>query len=459
MRERPVRARMAPSPTGFAHLGSARTALFNLLFARSRGGRFVLRIDDTDLERSRPDYEAAIYESFHWLGLAWDEGPDAGGALGPYRQSERLDIYREEAARLIATGAAYRCYCTPAELTAERERANRERRPYRYSRRCLVDPPKNRQEFATRFRIPEGETVFDDLVRGEVRFDNAIIGDPIIVKSNAWPVYNFASPVDDALMQITHVFRGEEHLSNTPIQLMILDALGYPRPEAFAHLPVIVGQDGKKLSKRLHPEMRIGLYQERGYLPEAVLNYLALLGWNPGTDQEIFSFDELVAVFDVSRLQKAGARFDWDRLDWINGHYIRRLADDELAERLRPFLPDLPEATIRAAAPALKERLPRLQKAAEFLAYLEQAPPPPELPDEQRTMLRAAADRLESADWTAPAIMTALEEVRETNGWSRRKFFEPIRAAVAGGDSPPIDHTLALLPRPEALARMRRVLV
>src|SRR5215471_1559548 len=224
------RVRMAPSPTGYVHLGSARTALFNLLFARATRGSFVLRVDDTDLERNRQDYEQAIYEGFHWLGLDWDEGPDVGGPLGPYRQSERLDAYREHAARMLQTGAAYRCFCTPEELAAERAAAERERRPYKYSRRC-----------------------FTDLIRGELRFDHANLGDPVLVKSNGWPVYNFASPVDDALMQITHVFRGEEHLSNTPYQLIILDALGYDRPAAYAHLPVIVGRDGKKLSKRLHP--------------------------------------------------------------------------------------------------------------------------------------------------------------------------------------------------------------
>ena len=459
MPERPVRARMAPSPTGFVHLGSARTALFNLLFARSRRGSFVLRVDDTDLERNRPDYEEAIYDGLHWLGLSWDEGPDVGGPFGPYRQSERLDRYREHAARLIAAGAAYRCYCTPEELRAERAQAERERRPYRYSRRCLVDPPKHRQEFTVRLQVPEGETSFEDLVRGQLRFDNATIGDPVIVKSNGWPVYNFASPVDDALMEITHVFRGEEHVPNTPVQLMILDALGYARPEAFAHLPVIVGKDGKKLSKRLHPETRLSLYRELGYLPEALVNYLALLGWNPGTEREIFGLDELVAAFDIGRVQRSSAQFDWDKLDWINGQYIRRLSDEELAERLRPFLPDLPEATVKAAAPALKERLPRLEKAAHFLAYLRQPPPAPELRDDQRAMVRAALDRLEKVEWAPATIMSALDEVREEHGWGRGRFFTPIRESVAGRESPPIDHTLALLPKPEALGRMRRVLV
>jgi len=449
--------RIAPSPTGYVHLGSARTALFNLLFARASGGSFVLRVDDTDLDRNRPDYEQAIYDGFHWLGLEWDEGPDVGGPYGPYRQSERLDRYREDAARMLKTGTAYRCFCTPEELAAERAAAELAHRAYKYSRRCLTDPPK-RTAFTVRLFVPEGETTFTDLIRGDLRFDHANLGDPVLVKSNGWPVYNFASPVDDAFMHITHVFRGEEHLSNTPYQLMVLDALGYSRPVAYAHLPVIVGKDGKKLSKRLHPEVRLGLYQERGYLPEALLNYLALLGWNPGTEREIFSFDELVQAFDITRVQRANAMFDWDKLDWLNGQYIRALSDAELAERLRPFLPDLPFDTIRAAAPALKERLPRLDKAAELLAYLQEPPPPPELKDGQREMLRAALDSLQPVDWTPTAIHAALEDVGAAHGWSRAKLYTPIRESVAGRISPPLEHTLALLPKPEALARISRVL-
>jgi glutamyl-tRNA synthetase len=455
MLQRP-RVRMAPSPTGYVHLGSARTMLYNVLFARSRGGCVVLRIDDTDLGRSQPEYEQAIFDGFRWLGLSWDEGPDVGGPYGPYRQSERLDYYREHAARLLQSGAAYRCYCTPEELAAERAEAERQRRPYRYSRRCLVNPPRGRQEFAVRLRVPEGETTFTDLIRGEVTVANGAIGDPVIVKSNGWPTYNFASPVDDALMEITHVFRGEEHLSNTPVQLMVLDALGYPRPQALIHLPVIVGKDRKKLSKRHHPEVRLSLYQELGFLPEALVNYLALLGWNPGTDQEIFSFEELVQAFDTSRIQRASAMFDWDKLEWINGQYIRRLSDQELARRLEPYLANLPAATIAAAAPALKERLPYLSRAAELLAYLYTPPTPPHLDHTQQEMLHAACERLKAVEWAPEPLEAALEELRLERGWSRGKLYTPIREAVAGRVSPPLHYTLALLPKEEALARLQR---
>jgi len=365
-----VRVRIAPSPTGFAHLGTASTALYNVLFARANGGTFVLRIDDTDADRNRPEYEAVIYESLHWLGLDWDEGPDKGGPYGPYRQSERVDRYKQDAARLLAEGKAYRCYCTPEELDAERKQAQAEKRPYKYSRRCLTNAPTGRTEFTVRFKVPGGDVRFTDMIRGEMAFDSRLIGDFILVKSDGYPTYQFASPVDDALMKISHVIRGEEHLSNTPYQLMIVDALGYARPLAYAHMPLILAKDGSKLSKRKHPESNLMLYREKGYLPEALINYLALLGWNPGTSQEIFSFDELVRQFSFDRVQHAGARFDWEKLNWINGEYIRRLDDEELARRLQPFLPQLDETVIRRAVPPLKTRMTKLADAAELLGHL-----------------------------------------------------------------------------------------
>src|SRR6266566_168074 len=352
-----VRVRIAPSPTGFAHLGTASTALYNVLFARPRQGAFALRIDDTDLERNRPEYEALIYEGLHWLGLDWDEGPDKGGSCAPYRQSERLDIYKEHAAKLLTEQKAYRCYCTQEELEAERRQAQFEKRPYKYSRRCLTNPPTDRTEFAVRFKVPGGKVVFTDMIRGEMTFDAELLGDFILMKSDGYPTYQYASPVDDAVMKITHVIRGEEHLSNTPYQLMLIDALGYQRPRAYAHMPLILAHDGSKMSKRKHPELNLMLYREQGYLPEALLNYLALLGWNPGTSQEIFSFDELVGVFSFERVQHGGARFDWEKLNWINGEYIRAFDDEELARRIKPFVSQVDEATLQRAVPALKTRL------------------------------------------------------------------------------------------------------
>ncbi len=453
-----VRVRIAPSPTGFAHLGTASSALYNLIFARANGGTFVLRIDDTDIERNRPEYEQVIYEGLHWLGLDWDEGPDKGGPVGPYRQSERLDIYKEHAARLIAGGKAYRCYCTAEELDAERKQAQAEKRPYKYSRRCLINPPQGRDEFTVRFKVPGGEVKFTDMIRGEMSFDSGLIGDFIIVKSDTYPTYNYASPVDDATMKITHVIRGEEHLSNTPYQLMVIDALGYARPEAYAHMPLILANDGSKMSKRKHPELNLLLYREQGYLPEALLNYLALLGWNPGTSQEIFSFDELVRVFSFERVQHGGARFDWDKLTWINGEYIRALSDDELARRLQPFLPQLDEATIRRAAPALKTRITKLADAADLLDYLWTDPSPPALDPDAAGRVRAAMEALKDVSWEPAAIHDTLMGVVEKSGLGPNKTFMPIRQALTGKKiSPPIDYTLALLPKEVALSRLAKV--
>lgn len=450
--------RIAPSPTGFAHLGTASTALYNVLFARASGGTFVLRIDDTDVERNRPEYEALIYESLHWLGFDWDEGPDKGGPDGPYRQSERLDLYKEHAARLLTEGKAYRCFCTPEELDAERKQAQAEKRAYKYSRRCLTNPPEGRSEFTVRFKVPGGEVKFKDMIRGEMSFDADLIGDFIIVKSDGFPTYNFASPVDDAAMKITHVIRGEEHLSNTPYQLMLVDALAYPRPVAYAHMPLILAKDGSKMSKRKHPEMNLALYREQGYLPEALVNYLALLGWNPGTSQEIFTFDELVDAFSFDRVQHAGARFDWDKLNWINGEYIRRLDDEELARRLRTFLPKLEEATIRRAVPALKTRMTKLADAADLLEYLWTDPPAPTLDAEAVDFIRAAIAALKDVQWEPAAIHETLMAVVDAAGAKPNKVFMPIRLAVTGKKiSPPIDHTLALLPKDVAISRLQRV--
>jgi glutamyl-tRNA synthetase len=453
----PVRVRIAPSPTGFAHLGTASTALYNLLFARQNSGAFVLRVDDTDLERNRPEYELLIYESLHWLGLDWDEGPDKGGPCQPYRQSERLDIYKEHAARLLNEKKAYRCYCTREELDAERKQAQLEKRPYKYSRRCLTNPPQGRTEFAVRFFVPGGEIVFNDMIRGEMKFDANLIGDFIIVKSDGHPTYQFASPVDDAVMKITHVIRGEEHLSNTPYHLMLIDALGYQRPTAYAHMPLILAPDGAKLSKRKHKETNLILFREQGYLPEALLNYLALLGWNPGTEKEIFTFDELLNEFSFERVQHAGARFDWEKLDWINGQYIQALDDDELTARLLPFLPQLDEKTIRRAAPALKTRLKKLAQAAELLDYLWTDPLPPVLDAESAERVRVAAAAVQDVPWEPEPIHEALMAVVEKSGAGPNKTFMPIRLAVTGKKiSPPIDYTLALLPKEVALLRLER---
>src|SRR5256886_13572596 len=433
-----VRVRIAPSPTGFAHLGTASTSLYNVLFARANSGVFVLRVDDTDIQRNRDKYRRVIYEALHWPGPERDEGPDKGGDHGPYRQSERLDIYKQHANRLLEAKNAYPCYCRAEELDAERKQAQLEKRAYVYSRRCLDNPPAGRTEFALRFHVPGGKVRFNDMVRGEVSFDSGLFGDFIIVKSDGYPTYNFASPIDDATMAITHVIRGEEHLPNTPYQLLVIDALGYARPRAFAHMPLILAPDGGKLSKRKHPEANLMLYREQGYLPEAMVNYLALLGWNPGTERETFTLDELVAEFTFDRVQHGGARFDRKELDWINGEYIRSLEDDDLTARLKTFLPDLDEATIARAAPALKTRLRVLGEAKALLEYLWADPTAPELSPEDRQRVKAAAVALSLVqEWEPVPIPDVLMQVVESSGLGPNATFLPIRLAVTGQKIPP----------------------
>jgi len=332
-----TRVRFAPSPTGSLHVGGARTALFNYLLARKGGGSFIVRVEDTDVARSTRASEAEVLADLRWLGLAWDEGPDAGGAVGPYRQSERGELYGRLAAQLMAEGKAYPCFSTEAELEAKREAAEAAGRPPQYdgtwrdadaevvaAKMAAGDP------YTTRFRVPNGSrVVIDDAVRGEVAWDaNATVGDFILTRSTGVPVYNFCVAVDDATMGVSTVVRAEEHLTNTLRQVLILEALGFP-PPAYAHVSLILGADRAKLSKR-HGATSVTQFREEGYLPEAMTNYLALLGWNDGSERELYTLPELVDAFDLSRVTKSPAVFDGDKLRWMNGQYVRALPDDRL---------------------------------------------------------------------------------------------------------------------------------
>src|SRR5438067_11530275 len=325
-----VRVRFAPSPTGSLHVGNVRTALFNWLFARQQGGKFILRIEDTDVERSEARYEDQLLGDLHWLGLDWDEGPDIGGPHAPYRQSDRLGIYREYAERLLSDGKAYLCFCTAEELERERQLAMSESRTAIYSGKCLKLDKEEAQRrraasdpCAIRLKIPEHPIKFHDMVRGEVEFSNEAISDPIIVRSSGMPVYNYVVVIDDIEMKITHVIRGDDHLSNTPKQVALYEALSAPVPE-FAHLSTILGSDRERLSKR-HGATSVANFREMGILPEALMNYLALLGWAPsGGDREIFSKDELIKEFSLERVNAAPAVFDFTKLYWINRHYIKQ---------------------------------------------------------------------------------------------------------------------------------------
>ncbi|MGB9766782.1 MAG: glutamate--tRNA ligase [Sulfurihydrogenibium sp.] len=337
------RVRFAPSPTGYLHLGNARTALFNYLFAKHEGATFILRIEDTDLERSKKEYEEMLIQDLKWMGLEWDEGPDKGGPYGPYRQSERLDIYHQYAKKLLETGHAYFCYCTEEELEKEREKAIAEGKPYRYSGKCRNLTQQEREELEAkglkpviRFKVPDKTVVFEDIIRGHVEIDTKEFGDFVIVRQDGMPVYNFVVVIDDALMKITHVIRGEDHLSNTPKQIVIYEALGFDIPQ-FAHLPIILGEDRTKLSKR-HGAVSVRALKDDGFLSEAVFNYLSLLGWHPKDEREVLPKEEIISQFRIEDVNKSPAIFDRTKLRWMNGVYIREILDlDELTKRAVEF--------------------------------------------------------------------------------------------------------------------------
>ena len=338
-----VRVRFAPSPTGYLHIGGARTALFNYLFAKKQKGKFILRIEDTDVARCKPEYEKDLFESLRWLGIEWDEGPDIGGEFGPYRQSERGEIYKKYLEKLLKEEKAYYCFCSKEELEAQRQYFLSLGQAPRYSGKCANLPKKivekylrEGKSFVIRFKTPSKKIAIEDLIRGKVEFDTSLLGDFTIAKNLTSPLYNFACVVDDFEMRISHIIRGEEHLSNTPKQILLQQALGFYHPK-YAHLPLILAPDRSKLSKR-HGAVSVSDFRKMGYLPEAILNFIALLGWNPGTEREIFSLPSLIKEFSLERIQKSGAVFNIKKLDFLNGFYIRQKSIEKLTELCIPYL-------------------------------------------------------------------------------------------------------------------------
>lgn len=475
-----VRVRIAPSPTGNLHVGNARTALYNYLFARQLNGTFILRIDDTDAKRSsEADIEGVLY-SFRWLGLTWDEGYAAGGDLGPYRQSERLPLYQSQAEQLLANGQAYPCWCTPQELDELRKQAQRERRPFRYPQTCLQLSAAERQArersgdpYVVRFQSPRDGTVeFTDLVRGDLKVDAAELDDLVIVRTDGMPTYNFASVIDDSQMEITHVIRGADHLYNTHRQIPIAQALGFARP-AFAHLPLLTNPDRTKLGKRSGAVL-VGDYANQGYLPEAVVNFLALLGWNPGDTREVFSLDELVAAFSLERVNRANAVFELQKLVWLNGVYIRSLSVEDLSERSVPFLVDagivdpckLDRTYLRDAVALEQERLKNLVEAPAVLDFFfaeEVTPEPKQLVAKKQTP-EASLRALEHvhrqlaalAEWELAPIEACLRGIAVELGWKAGQLFMPIRVAITGKTAtPPLFETMEVLGRERTLSRLK----
>ena len=383
---REVRTRFAPSPTGDLHVGNIRTALFDWAYAKHTGGKLIFRIEDTDRERVTDEYIARAVETMKWLGLQWDEGPEVGGPYGPYLQSQRLAIYTEWAERFLAQGDAYRCYCTPEELEVRREKQRELNQAPGYDGQCrnLTEDQISRFESegrkpTIRMRMPDGETRFTDLIRGEVVFDHKYVPDFVLMRGDGSPLYTLAVAVDDVLMKVTHILRGEDLLSSTPRQIRVYQAMGVTTEEfpAFAHLPFVMGQDNAKLSKR-NGEVSIAWYREEGFLPEAICNYLALLGWSPGDDRENISMEELVQLFTVERVNSSPARFDMKKLEAINGDKIRALTLEDFLARALPFLvqagvikgEDKEVALVKRALPLIQERIARMKEVVPMLRFL-----------------------------------------------------------------------------------------
>jgi glutamyl-tRNA synthetase len=483
-----IRVRIAPSPTGPLHLGTARTALFNALYARRTGGTFILRLEDTDVARSTIAYEADIIAGLQWLGITWDEGPDAGGGedhgpYGPYRQMLRLERYAAAAAELLARDLAYPCFCTPEELDADRKAQEAAHLPPKYVGRCATLTAEERaartaegRPAATRFRVPPGVIAFDDAVRGRVEIDTTNLGgDFVIVRGDGTPLYHFVVVVDDAAMRISHVIRGEDHISNTPKHILLFRALGYPEP-VFAHLPLILNADRTKMSKR-KSQTAVSDYIAEGFIHEALVNYLALLGWSTGTEEEVLSFDEIAARFDLEHVQKGGAVFDRERLEWLNGQWIRRLDDDDLVARLLPFLeaekvagridrtPTADE--VRVLLPMIRERLPILGAVGDLIGFLwlDRLIVDPALLVPKRWDAATTLDALSEArtviagtgavSFEADELEPPLRALAEERGWKAGDLFMAIRVAVTGRTAtPPLFDTLVALGRDRALARL-----
>lgn len=474
------RLRMAPAPSGFLHLGNIRTFLFDYLYARGHEGTLILRVEDTDAARSGPEAESYIGDSLHWLGIEWDEGPDVGGPHGPYRQSERERLHREAARELLSLGKAYDCFCTEAELEAERREQQARGQAPRYSRRCLHLTDVETESFRTegrvpaiRFRVPEGlEVAWDDLVYGRISFRSDDIGDFIILRANGAPIYNLANVVDDHGMEITVGLRSQSHLSNTPRQIMLYQALGWA-PPAFAHVPDVNDKQGRKMGKRFGAK-GVPEYRSEGYLPEAIVNYLALLGWSPPDEEEFLSLDELKARFSFDRVQRSNAAFDDERLQWFNAQYIRRLPAEIIADRAVPFLtqaglPVADSATGRSKLlrilPLVQERVRTLAEIPGMIAFFYR----PSEPDVGQFKVAAytAAQIAESLDvltealervspWTSAAILEEAKRTAEQLGWKHGDLLKAVRIAVTGGAvSPPLTESMEILGAPTALSSLR----
>lgn len=426
-----VRVRFAPSPTGHLHVGGARTAIFNWLFARRHGGEFILRVEDTDQARSTRESEQMVLDDLRWLRLLWEEGPDVGGPHAPYRQSERVDIYKRAAQELMGRNVAYRCYCTEEELEAKRKVAEAEGRPPHYDLKCWYERRTDDAPHAIRFHVPDdGDVTIDDLIRGEVTWRKESLGDFIVIRSDGLPTYNFCVVVDDHDMRISHVIRAEEHLTNTHRQVLIYRAMGWSVPQ-FAHVSLILGQDRSKLSKR-HGATSVSAYAEDGFLPEALVNYLTLLGWSSPEGLDVFSRDYAIANFSLDRVNAAPAVFDPQKLDWLNGQYIHAMSARELAPLVRPFF-DV--AWLEEGIELVKTSVQRLTQFREALSFVIEYSPPAV----DRVFAEKVADDLRShgAPRDEESYKAMVERLKAATGAKGKALFMPLRLALTGAEHGP----------------------
>lgn len=457
-----VRTRFPPSPTGYLHLGGARTALFNWLFARHHKGTFILRVEDTDITRSKPEYVDSIIEGLKWLGLDWDEGP--------YFQSKRLSIYREHIEGLLTSGGAYYCYCTKEELSQKRKAALAKGKKPRYDGACRDKNLPKKPGAVVRFKSElAGETVLDDLIHGPIIFDNKELDDWVIQRSDGTPTYNFVVVVDDATMEITHIIRGDDHINNTPKQLQLYKALGYTPPK-FAHVPMILGPDKAKLSKR-HGAVSILEYKEEGHLPQALVNFLARLGWSYG-DQEIFSLEELIEKFDVSRIGSSASVFDQEKLLWLNAHYIKEENNKDLAEKLIPFLKrnnyQIPDREyVKKVVSTLKTRaktLSEMAKMADFyfleeIRYDSNAAKKFLVPEVKEAITEFTETLEKLPDVSQSTLENVFKDIQAKHHLSTRKFAQAIRVALTGRTaSPGLFEVMAILGKERLLPRLKKAM-
>jgi nondiscriminating glutamyl-tRNA synthetase len=475
-----IRLRFAPSPTGYLHIGSARTAFFNWLFAKKKSGKFILRIEDTDIERNREETVGTILDSMKWLGMDWDEGPDIGGDFGPYRQSLRLEIYKKQSEKMLEEGKAYICFCTPKQISQDRETASKMGKFYKYDRKC-TNLSKNEinqrinegEKYSIRILVPQDKTLFfKDNVYGNFEINCSNIEDFILIRSNGMPTYNFSAAVDDCLMQISHIIRGEDHLSNTPKQLLIYDALNFSYPD-FTHLPMILASDGQKLSKR-HGSISIEAYRKDGFLAEAVLNYIALLGWAYDDKTTIFSVDEMMEKFELKSINKKAPKFDYEKLLYLNGYYIRNLGEDKLLEILfsdiitKNYIPDeKPELLKEKLAEIIPITKERIKTIAEFEKIL--------LPffydvdysdDAKNYFMKKDADIKEILtqsintlknirDFNVSNIEAGLKNIAVDMNINFKKVAEVLRIAIWGEPvSPPLFETIKIIGRETSVSRL-----